>query len=226
MLSLATKWEMRADNPVRGIERNPEHRRERFLSPDEIGRLNAALDAHPEKPSANAIRLLLLTGARRGEVLGATWDQFDLQTGIWVKPSSTTKQAKLHRVPLSTAALDLLNKMQAEARGPHLFPSTHGPLREVKKCWSSVCEAAGIEGVRLHDCRHSYASVLAGAGLSLPVIGALLGHSQVATTARYAHLADNPLRQATEVAGQIIAGAGQRPAKAALPARRRAAARA
>ena len=100
MLNLAVKWEMRGDNPARGLERTPEEKRERFLTPAELGRLGEALAAHPKRVSANAIRLLLLTGARRGEVLGARWGQFDLAAGVWTKPAATTKQGKLHRVPL------------------------------------------------------------------------------------------------------------------------------
>ena len=218
MLSLAIKWEWRNDNPARGIERHAENKRERFLTPAEIARLGEALTAHSEKVSANAIRLLLLTGARRGEVLSATWDQFDLNTGVWVKPYTGTKQKREHRVPLSAPALALLTAMKAEANVSRrfLFPSTNGALTEIKKSWAAVCRAAGIEGVRVHDLRHTYASVLASSGLSLPIIGALLGHSQPATTARYAHLLDDPLRAATERAGAVIMGGGK-PAAAVVP---------
>lgn len=213
MLSLATKWEWRSgDNPARGIERAPEQKRERFLSPREIAAMSEALNAHHETISANAIRLLLLTGARRGEVLSATWDQFDFNSGVWTKPYSGTKQKRDHRVPLSTPALKLLVNMQAEAAADgqrYVFPGTNGHLTEIKKSWASVCKAAGIEGARLHDLRHSFASVLASSGLSLPIIGQLLGHSQTATTARYAHLLDDPLRAATERAGEIITAAGK-----------------
>jgi integrase len=113
MLSLAVRWEMRPDNPARGIERAPEERRERYLTPAEIARLGEALAAHPERTSANAVRLLLLTGARKGEMLAARWPDIDFETGVWVKPAATTKTAKLHRVPLSTPALALLAGMKA-----------------------------------------------------------------------------------------------------------------
>ncbi len=222
MLSLAVKWEMRPDNPARGVERAPEEKRERFLTPAEIARLGDVLATHPERTSANAVRMLLLTGARRGEVLGATWSQFELSAGTWVKPASVTKQARLHRVPLSAPALALLVEMRVEADKEnerrrreelpeliYLFPGKEGqPLAEVKRFWASVTRRAGISGARLHDLRHTYASVLASSGLSLPIIGALLGHSQPATTARYAHLLDDPLRAATERAGAVITGTG------------------
>jgi integrase len=223
MLSLAVKWEMRTDNPARGIERSPEERRERFLTPAEIARLGEVLAAHPERTSANAVRLLLLTGARKGETLGAQWRDFDLQVAVWAKPAATTKTAKLHRVPLSAPALALLAEMKAEADQenarrarhrlepiPWLFPSLDGKaLGDVKHFWAAVCRKADLQGVRVHDLRHTYAAILASSGLSLPIIGALLGHTQAATTSRYAHPMDDPLRAATERAGAIITGAGK-----------------
>jgi integrase len=208
MFNLAIKWQMRTDNPAKGIERRPEEKRERYLSPAEIVRLAEALAARPGA-SANAVRLLLLTGARRNEILSAEWSQFDLQSGIWVKPAAATKQAKLHRVPLSAPALQLLIEMRGKAGpSPFLFPSTDGkPQAGLKRFWRTICRDAQLDGVRTHDLRHTFASVLASSGLSLPIIGQLLGHSQPGTTARYAHLLDDPLRAATERAGAIITGA-------------------
>lgn len=231
MFALAVKWELRTDNPVKGIERAPEEKRERFLTPAEIARLGEVLATHPEKASCRAIRLLLLTGARRGEMLSATWTQFDLEKGAWVKPSSATKQKKEHRVPLSAPALSVLAELRADAEAgcPYLFPGkrtvdakgklTWAPLTEIKRAWASVSKSAGIEGVRVHDLRHSFASILASSGLSLPIIGALLGHTQAATTHRYAHLLDDPLRAATEAAGAFVSSAGK-PAAELVPIRR------
>jgi integrase len=224
--SLAIRWQMRGDNPAKGVERNPEERRYRYLTGEELRRLTEALAVHPSQSAANAVRLLLLTGARRGEVLAATSDQFDLETGLWVKPSSHTKQKREHRVPLSAPARQLLAEMRARAerraqeRGrlpsPYVFPARtgDGPMVEIKTAWAALCKAAGLDGVRLHDLRHTYASVLASAGLSLPVIGALLGHTQPSTTARYTHLFDDPLRDATERVGAIITGNKSNPESA------------
>jgi integrase len=211
MFSLAIKWEMRPDNPAKGIERNPEQRRDRFLSGDELARLTEALADHSEQQSANAVRLLLLTGARRGEVLSATWDQFDLENGVWTKPSAHTKQKKDHRVPLSAPALQLLSDMNAASTSDHLFPgkSPDVPMTEIKHFWAAVCRKAKIRDCRLHDLRHTYASILASSGLSLPIVGALLGHTQPGTTARYAHLYDDPLREATERVGAVVSAAGK-----------------
>ena len=225
MFSLAIRWEMRADNPAKGIERNAEKKRNRYLVGEELRRLTEALAAYPNQDAANAIRILLLTGARRGEVFGARWDQFDLEEGVWTKPSSHTKQKREHRVPLSAPVRLLLAEMKAAAQrraaaanpepSPFLFPAQRrapgtpegrGHLAEIKGPWRAICKLAGLSGVRVHDLRHSYASILASAGLSLPVIGALLGHSQPGTTARYAHLLDDPLRVATERVGAIVTG--------------------
>ncbi len=234
MLSLAVKWEMRLDNPARGVERAPEEKRERYLSAAEIARLAAALAGIPEKASANAIRLLLLTGARKSEVLKARWAEIDLDAGVWRKPSAHTKSKKEHRVPLSAPARLLLSEMRVEAdkelkrggKAEFLFPgdSDDKPLGDIKRTWLAVCTKAGLgkmvagrdragkpaqvwEGdARLHDLRHTYASILASHGLSLPIIGQLLGHTQAQTTARYAHLMDDPLRAATERVGAVVSG--------------------
>jgi integrase len=213
MFNLSIRWGWRADNPARGIERNHEDRPQRFLSPAEIARLAAVLDGHPERTSAALVRFLLLSGCRFGEAAGATWDQFDLEAGVWVKPSAHTKAKREHRVPLSAPARQLLAELRA-ANGdhPHVFPGKDGrPLTTVKTFWASVCRAANIQGARIHDLRHTHASILASAGLSLPIIGALLGHTHVSTTARYAHLLDDPLREAAERVGAVVAG-GKPPA--------------
>ena len=250
MLSLAVKWELAERNVATGIERRPEDKRERFLTPAELARLSEVLATHPERTTCNAIRLLLLTGARKGEMLSARWGQIDLAAGAWTKPSASTKQGREHRVPLSKAALTLLAEMRAAADPacPWLFPGANpdAPLVEIKRTWLAVCVKAGlakqvaklVDGkpikekdgkpvmvwqstVRLHDLRHSYASILASSGLSLPIIGALLGHTQAATTARYAHLLDDPLRAATERAGAFITAAGKPPAEV-VPLKRQA----
>lgn len=209
MFSLALRWKWAADNPCKGIERAPEYRRERYLSGEEITRLLQALQSYAERgpwqgQSANAIRLLILTGARRMEVLGAKWEQFDLDAGVWSKPPASTKQKEPHRVPLSGPAVALLSGIEQSSE--FVFPGrgTDSHQKDIKNAWGTVTKLAGIKDARLHDLRHTYAAHLASAGQSLPIIGALLGHTQAQTTQRYAHLLDDPLRQATErVAGMI-----------------------
>jgi integrase len=228
MFNLATRWGWRTENPAKGIERNPEQKRRRYLSAAELARLAKALDEHEDKQAANIVRLLLLTGARRGEVQAMRWDQLDLDKGVWTKPGATTKQKTDHIVPLSEAARQLLVGLAEKAKedGEYVFPGRGGEAHrvEIKDNWTDLCTAAEITttktakdengkertivapSARLHDLRHTYASVLASAGLSLPVIGALLGHTQPATTHRYAHLFDDPLRAATERAAAIVTG--------------------
>jgi integrase len=210
MFSLAIRWGWRNDNPCRGIERNQEHKRVRYLTGAELARLSKALDELPDVGAANAVRLLLLTGARRGELLAAKWADIDLDAGVWSKPAGTTKQAALHRVPLSEAACRLLTEMRAHAEddAEWIFPARGGGHRgHIDAAWGALRKAVGIPDARLHDLRHTYASALASAGLSLPIIGSLLGHSTPVTTHRYAHLFDDPLRAATERASAIIVGA-------------------
>jgi integrase len=209
MFNLAIRWGWRADNPCRGVERNQENKRHRYLTGAELSRLSAALAELADQNAANAVRLLLLTGARQGELLAARWADIDIDAGVWTKPAATTKQATLHRIPLSEAACRLLAEMrkQADDNATWIFPARGGGHRpHVNEAWIRVRRAARIPDIHLHDLRHTYASVLASAGLSLPVIGALLGHSTPVTTARYAHLFDDPLRAATERASTIITG--------------------
>jgi integrase len=210
MLSLSINWGWRTNNPCKGIERNQEQKRHRYLSGAELERLTTALDELRDQGAANAARLLLLTGCRRGELLAARWADFNLDAGVWVKPGATTKQRTMHRVPLSEAACRLLAgmKAQAGAGAEWLFPARQTPHRlDIDDAWNELRKAAGISDVRLHDLRHTYASVLASSGLSLPIIGALLGHTTAQTTLRYAHLLDDPLRVATERAAAVITGA-------------------
>ena len=208
MFNLAIRWEYRADNPVSGLVFNPEPPRHRYLTEDEIKRLTAVLADHPNRRCANVIRMLLLTGARKGEVMKAIWDQFDLEGGVWTKPSSHTKQRREHRVPLSAAVVALLRDIRAGQPRFCRFvfpgdPPDHA-LTEISTFWEGVRRKANILDVRMHDLRHTYASILVSSGLSLPIIGALLGHTQPQTTARYSHLFDHPLREATERVSAVV----------------------
>ena len=198
--NLAIKWGWLGRNPAVGIERNPEVKRERYLNLDEIARLLEALDNHHQRTSCDAIKLMLLTGCRRGEALKARWEQFDDKLTIWTKPATTTKQRRLHRVPVSSAVTSILIERRKRTNSPFIFESKNGkPLTDVKKTWASVIANAKINDIRLHDLRHTFASVAVSQGQSLPIIGAMLGHTQTQTTARYAHLFDDPLILAAEM---------------------------
>ena len=210
MFNLAVEWKWRTDNPARSVERYQEQKRERWLSDEELRHLCAVLDEHPNTRAANAVRLQLLTGARLGEVLTSRKEDFDLHRGIWTKPSHQTKQKRTEHLPLSAQALILVTLIieTSDAGSPFLFPGNRPgqPLREIKKFWSAVMRKARIANYRRHDNRHTYASHLVSSGLSLEIVGRLLGHTTTTTTKRYAHLADDPLRAAANRFGSKIAG--------------------
>lgn len=198
-LNLAIRWGWLERNPASGCRRNPEQRRHRYLARGEVAKLVAALTAHPERTSADALLFMLLTGCRSGEALNAQWSQIDLRNRIWTKPSSETKQRREHRVPFSSAVEELLSRRRAETVGTYIFPGRLGtPLRDVRRTWQSVCKETGIGSVRIHDLRHTFASLAASSGQSLLVVGELLGHSTAQTTKRYAGLYDDSLRSAAE----------------------------
>jgi integrase len=228
MFALAVRWAMRDDNPCKGIERNIEYGRRRYLSTDELVRLTSALTEHPNRQAADVIRLLLLTGARRGEVLAMRWADVDLIEGTWSKPASSTKQREAHEVPLSAPVRQLLSEIREQqtakrhAVGEYVFPGNGGTghVVEVKRAWRQLCKAAGISGLRIHDLRHSFASELVSSGASLPLIGALLGHSNPSTTARYSHLYADPLRVAAEHVGRVVVNAGKPAPSDPMPIKR------
>ena len=232
-------------NPCKGVVRNHETAKERFLSTAELGALSDALNAsHAPGSAADCIRLIMLSGCRPEEAMNARWEQFDAEPGYWVKPSSHTKQRKVHKAPLNPAALEQLAKLRAKRDGdkhkrPWVFPGQNrfdAPIKQIWSVWYRAREQAtvslwaasdkpevaavvadlrarlsreptveecrteaamrdlklpiGLMDARPYDLRHTFASVGAGGGLSLAIIGKLLGHTQARTTQRYAHLAD------------------------------------
>jgi integrase len=221
--------------PAKGVVRNPEQGRERFLTTDELGRLGLRegetvglpYDVDESKPKVKhapkadkrrvkldpfavaAIRLLILTGARLREILHAQWQHVDFERGVIFLPDSKTGRKTLY---LSAAALEVLSSLPRLEGNPYIIAGAKdgAPRADLKKPWRAVTKATGLEGVRIHDLRHSFASVGAGASLGLPIIGKLLGHSQAATTHRYAHLDADPMRRAAEAIGSTIAAAMNR----------------
>jgi integrase len=198
-------------NPCKGITRNQEEGRERFFATAEVAALSEALAEH-EGSAADCLRLIMLTGARPGEAMRARWDEF-AEPGVWDKPSAHTKQRKRHRVPLSPAAIELIAKLRRNRVDDceFVFPGRIAgkPIREMRRVWAAVTERAGLKTALVYTLRHSYASIGAGGGLSLQIIGKLLGHTVARTTEKYAHLADDPLREAAAKIGNVIAGAGK-----------------
>jgi integrase len=209
----AEKRGLRSDgsNPCRHVEKYREGRRERFLSQLEMGRLGDALrEAEQDKTCSPwvvaAIRLLTLTGARRNEILTLQWEHVSEDHGCLMLPDSKTGRKA---VRLSPPALALLQTIPRLEGNPYVIcgerPGRH--LVNIEKPWRRIRAAAKLDDVRLHDLRHSFASVAASGGQSLVIIGKLLGHSQPATTARYAHLADDPVKAASDAVGRQIAAA-------------------
>jgi integrase len=199
-------------NPCKGIERNQEEAKERFFSQSELTAISNAL-ARYRGGAADCVRVIMLTGCRPVEAMKAQWEEFDREPGYWVKPSAHVKQRKVHKLPLSPAAIELIDRLRKKRRGKWVFPGvTPGePLAVLWRVWDFVRRQTGLgKDARLYDLRHTFASVGAGGGLSLPIIGRLLGHTQPRTTQRYAHLADDPLREAAEKITTVITGAGKR----------------
>jgi integrase len=208
MFNLAVQWKMRPDNPAFAFRKRPETARDRFLTFDEIGRLANALAIDEDQRAASIIRLCMLTGARLGEVRTATFDQFNLDLAIWTKQAAYTKQRRIHRVPISHEAVALIRlRRDIVPKGcPFLFPGDvpDQPVGDPKRFWPKMQRVAEIPDVRIHDLRHTFASLLVSGGASLEMIGRLLGHTQIGTTQRYAHLIDAPLRAGVNAVGEML----------------------
>jgi integrase len=189
-------------NPVRGVKRFKDKRVERFLSENELSRLGAAISKLEMENrltlfAAAAIRLLIFTGARRGEILGLKWDWVDFERSMIFLPDSKSGRKPIY---LAAPAQELLSKLPRLENSPYVIngEARGQPLADLKRPWAAVLAEANIENLRLHDLRHTFASVGAMSGMSLPIIGKLLGHLRAETTARYSHLADDPVKAANE----------------------------
>lgn len=205
------------DNPVSGIERYPEQKRMAFMGQAEIEALGRAFQSMEQNgyidPETGkkvtfdpvigaALKVLLLTGARCMEILSLKWEYIDKTRGIANLPDSKTGAKALRLPEPAMAILDSLPKISE-----YCFPGRRGTghIVNIKDTWKRLLNTAGLSGWRIHDLRHAFASYAACSGKSLPVIGAILGHTQPATTARYAHIANNPVTQAAEeTAAQIF----------------------
>ncbi len=210
MFTFAIRQHMVRDNPARGIERNPETKRTRHLSSEELERLGDVLHTAKmrgdNQSGIDAIGVLLLTGMRRGEVESLQWGFVDWTAGrIYLPDSKSGKKT----VPLGQPAIDLLMAIRARQEGDaafneFVFPGKKGHLIGLPKMWRKWRSEAGLEGVRIHDLRHSFASFGASNGTPLFVIGGVLGHKSTSTTERYAHLQDNPAKTAADSISSAI----------------------
>ncbi len=208
MFSLAVTWGELDRNPAQPVKLIRENnQRHRYLSKDEIAGLLAALTADSDQVGAAAIAFLLMTGARVSEALGARWSNIDAARNAWLIPNPKGGRA-VHK-PLSEAVLALLRQVPRVEGNPYLFPGHRDGERRtcLRNTWKRVCKAAGIEGCRLHDLRHTYASLLVGSGASPFVVQQLLNHSTPTMTQRYAHLAPGHLLEAANLAGRLVTDA-------------------
>jgi integrase len=213
MMNLADAWGLRTDgiNPCRHIKKYKEVKRERYLTSEELRRLGKVLaDAQADGSESPfvlaAIGLLILTGARLTEILTLRWEYVDLQHGVLRLPDSKTGAKQVY---LSDYAVHLLRSMPRLQASPYVIPGNKPGARliNLQKPWRRLRAKADLDDVRIHDLRHSFASVAASAGMSLPIIGKLLGHTQASTTQRYAHLASDPVRAASNLIGTVITAA-------------------
>jgi len=209
MLGLAVRWGVRPDNPCRGVQRFKEEKRQRFLSSAELATLGEVLaDVERERIEmpcvVPAIRLLLFMGARLSEILTLRWEHVDFERQCLNLPDSKTGAKVIH---LNPAAMQVLAGIPRDDSGWVIRGRRAGKCPvNLEKPWRRIRQRAKLPEVRLHDARHTFASMGAGMGASLPIIGALLGHTQPSTTARYAHLAADPLKEAADKIGARIAG--------------------
>ncbi len=210
MFNLAELWGLRPDgsNPRRLIQKYPEVKRERYLSMDEIKHLGDVLreveHEGREMPSAIlAIRLLIYTGCRLSEIMTLQWDYVDLEARTLNLPDSKSGAKKVF---LGRPACELLGNAPRQAGNPWVITGTlpGARLTDLQPFWQRVRVRAGIPEVRIHDLRHTFASTAIAAGHSLPIIGKLLGHTQVQTTARYAHLAAQPAMVAADSITDVL----------------------
>jgi integrase len=208
MFNLAEVWGLRRDgsNPCRHVAKYPEKRRERFLSASELIRLgevlaNGEADGTESPQVVAAFRLLILTGCRMREIQFLKWE-YITATHIMLPDSKTGAR----KVPLPPTALDVLRALPRAPGNPHVIAGAVDgqAVTDLEKPWRRIRAAAGLEGVRIHDLRHTYASNAVMAGLSIPLVGKILGHTQIQTTMRYAHLADEPVREAADKVAQQL----------------------
>ncbi len=203
MFNLAELWGLRPDgsNPCRHVKKYKEEKRERYLSGDELTRLGEVLreceqESVESASTINLIRLLVLTGCRLSEIQTLKWEYVDLDNEVLRLPDSKTGVKTVHLGPPASKVLIGIERIEGN---PWVITgkleNTH--LQEPQRPWRRIRARAGLDNVRIHDLRHTFASVAVSGGQGLPMIGKMLGHTQVQTTARYAHLATDPIKQAT-----------------------------
>lgn len=205
VFNLARSWMMfKAENPAQGIKLFKERKRERYLNPQELQRVNAALLQEPDWRWRTYFPLALMLGTRRTELLEMRWADIDFAQRTWRIPE--TKAGNSHLLPLPGPVIAMLEDLPSRGESQWVFPGegAKGHIVEPAKAWQRIRERAGVADVRIHDLRHTLASWLVAQGFGLPLIGRALNHTQTATTARYAHLALDPVRAALEQTAALM----------------------
>jgi integrase len=207
---LARQWDIYAadKNPVRGVLRPKfDNKRQRYLTAEEAQRLRWACELSPNPQLKHIVGLLLLTGARVGELLKTKWQDVDLDRRLWLIPE--TKTGRSRHVPLSQPAVGVIAQLPRLEGCPYLVPNleTGRPFVTLKKAWQTAREQADLPGLRIHDLRHSAASFMINGGIDLYAVGRILGHADHKSTMRYSHLANKTLMRAVEAGAANLEGA-------------------
>lgn len=210
MLNLAVEWEIIEKNPLSRIHLYKEDNKvENYLNEEQLRRLLQVLHNDKNRMTCMVMLFLLSTGARLNEALSAKWSQVDTENRVWVIPATNSKSKRIRSVPLNKSALDALDRTGTEGKFEHVFINhrTGNPLRSVHTGWKALREEAGLPHLRIHDLRHSFASMLVNNGRTLYEVQQILGHSVPIVTQRYAHLSSKTLQSASDAASNCIAEA-------------------
>jgi len=209
VLNLALEWEMVEKNPLRGLKLfMVDNQVENYLNEEQLQRLLEVLRTDKNRTVCHIVMFLLSTGARLNEALTAQWSQMDVDARVWKIPAKSSKSKKPRSVPLNDSALYVLQQLCSRDQSKYLFPSPvkseDAPYGPVTRVWHRIRKIAGVEKLRIHDLRHSFASLLVSGGRSLYEVQQILGHSDPKITMRYAHLSSEALREAANVASVLV----------------------
>ena len=210
LLNLAVEWDMLEKNPAAKIQLFREDNRiQHFLDDSQLRRLMYVLETDPNRPVCLIAQFLLATGCRLNEALTAEWSLIDRKNRVWRVAASNSKSKKSRVVPLTDAALRVLDKIGTEGRYGHVFVNEETGLRytHIRHTWIRLRKKAGLPWLRMHDLRHTFASMLVNAGQSLYTVQECLGHSDAKVTQRYAHLSSQTLQDAANCASHKILSA-------------------
>lgn len=209
-LNLAVEWEFLERNVLKGVKLlNVDNQLHDVADQEQLARLVDILRTDSNRPVCNIIMFLLSTGARKMEVLTATWGQIDMDRGLWTIPAATAKSKKSRTVPLNDSAMWVLGEMAKSKSSDAIFanPATGKPFTEITRVWYRLRKAAGIQQMRLHACRHQFAEMVVSSGRSLYDVQVLLGHSDPRVSQRYAKLSMSTLREAAGTASLFVTSA-------------------